>query len=242
MKVFVAVCAVMTVAAAIDVPVSRHCGKLHPWAGLQENYYENVAHAVHSMNVPGLQRFNPRASVKNTVPTVNLNVSAPNKVPPCRQQRIDPQFLCFACTILGVVAILLYIDIFCWQVLPFAPDYPLLTDYKTFSMQLVDTLMSHVGVSDDGLGPAWSPVERIAHAFHMIDLWEKILPEFESVRKFHPTSQEVCDCLLDVEANGVKVRASHSKKTSPQKMSNRKTRTPKIWAARALQGILGRSH
>ena len=80
MKAFVAVVAVLAVAGAIDVPIIRNCAKLHPSAGLADNYYENMAHAVHSINVPGLQRFNPMVTVKNSIPTVNLNVSAPNKV------------------------------------------------------------------------------------------------------------------------------------------------------------------
>ena len=80
MKAFIAAVALLAVASAIDVPITRNCAKLHPTAGLADNYYENMAHAVHAMNVPGLQRFNPKATVKNNVPTVNLNVSAPNKV------------------------------------------------------------------------------------------------------------------------------------------------------------------
>ena len=78
--IFVVVLALLAAASAIDVPVTRNCAKLNPAAGFADNYYENMAHAIHSMNVPGLQRFNPRATVKNSVPTVNLNVSAPNKV------------------------------------------------------------------------------------------------------------------------------------------------------------------
>ena len=36
---------------AVDVNVPRHCAKEIPNAGLSPNYYENVAHAVHSMTV-----------------------------------------------------------------------------------------------------------------------------------------------------------------------------------------------
>ncbi len=92
------------------------------------------------------------------------------------------------------------------QVLPYAPYYPILTDYTTFAMQLFDTVMSQVGVSDVGLGPAWSAIERVAHAFHMVDLWEKIKPQFQRVSRFSPPSRETCDCLMDVANNGVQVR------------------------------------
>ena len=66
--------------SAIEVPVKQNCAKLVPNAHLQANYYENVAHAVHSMNVHGLRMFNSRATVRNSVPTVNLNVSSPLRV------------------------------------------------------------------------------------------------------------------------------------------------------------------
>ena len=65
---------------ALSVPVPRHCALQHKESGLSRNYYENVAHTVHSMTVRGLRMFNPRAGPKNFVPTVNVNVSAPNKV------------------------------------------------------------------------------------------------------------------------------------------------------------------
>lgn len=64
---------------ALSVPMKRDCAQEHKRSGLSRNYYENVAHTVHSMTVRGLRMFNPKAGPKNFVPTVNLNVSAPNK-------------------------------------------------------------------------------------------------------------------------------------------------------------------
>ena len=87
----------------------------------------------------------------------------------------------------------------------FAPNSPITRDYTTYTMNMIDTILSHVGVSDDGLGPAWSPVERIAHMFHMIDLWETIRSEFDRLVKYYPTPKDTCDCLLDVKSNGVEV-------------------------------------
>ncbi len=43
-------------------------------------------------------------------------------------------------------------------------------DYVTFTMNMIDTILSKVGVSDDGLGPAWSAVERVVHMFHMVSM------------------------------------------------------------------------
>lgn len=44
-----------------------------------------------------------------------------------------------------------------------ATDFPVTTDYTTHTMNMIDTILSHLGIQDDGLGPAWSPIERVAH-------------------------------------------------------------------------------
>ena len=80
MTVYLFLLPLVVTVSAIDVPVNRNCAKLVPDAHLQANYHENVAHAIHSMNVHGLKMFNSRATVKNSVPTVNLNVSSPLRV------------------------------------------------------------------------------------------------------------------------------------------------------------------
>jgi hypothetical protein len=58
-----------------------------------------------------------------------------------------------------------------------------------------------IGKSDDGLGPHWSSTERIAHKFHMWDLWLRLQKEVRELTP-KPTSS-VCRCVLDVESNGV---------------------------------------
>ena len=72
------------------------------------------------------------------------------------------------------------------KVIPFAPDYALCSDFETSTMNLVDKILSNIGEDNDGLGPNWSPVERIVHALHMRDLWDVI-----------------CDCLVDTLNNGI---------------------------------------
>ena len=50
--------------------------------GLSANFNETVAHSIHSMTVEGLQMFNPRATIDNHVPTVNMDRHSPEKVVP----------------------------------------------------------------------------------------------------------------------------------------------------------------
>jgi hypothetical protein len=58
-----------------------------------------------------------------------------------------------------------------------------------------------IGKSDDGLGVHWSSIERVVHKFHMWDLWLRLQKE---VRELTPKpSSTVCNCILDVESNGV---------------------------------------
>ena len=42
-------------------------------------------------------------------------------------------------------------------------------------MNTIDRILSQIGKSDDGLGSYWSPIERVAHVFHMWDLWYEVL-------------------------------------------------------------------
>ncbi|XP_071956642.1 uncharacterized protein [Antedon mediterranea] len=179
------VCA--SLCSSLTVKIKKHCNKLD--SDLSDNFSENIAHAVHSMTVQGLQLFNPRATVKNSVPTVNLNVSAPEKV------------------------------------VPFAPDEPTGSDFSTPTMNVIDMILSHVGKSDDGLGEFWSPVERVVHTFHMWDLWNKVLEEFNANVKMNPPKDNVCKCLMNTEKNGIRDSvqwvAEHYKSGTPITLLNR---------------------
>ena len=44
----------------------------------------------------------------------------------------------------------------------------------TETMNIIDAILSLIGKNDDGLGPNWSPTERIVHRFHMIDVWHRV--------------------------------------------------------------------
>ena len=73
MKVFLAVLLASLALVHGAIPRSRCAMQLRA-GGLSANYNESIAHAIHSMTVQGLQLFNPRATEKNTIPTVNHNL------------------------------------------------------------------------------------------------------------------------------------------------------------------------
>ncbi len=158
-------CLIFLVAAfAIAQSRSLDCNQLYKQNGFSVNLNETIAHAIHSMNVQALKLFNPRATEDNTVPTVNLDRSAKDKV------------------------------------LPNAPCYPLGDEFTTVSMNMIDKILGQIGNEKDGLGPNWSPVERIAHAFHMRDLWNRIHAVYSTQV---PPTDALCSCLLDTKSNGI---------------------------------------
>ena len=89
------------------------------------------------------------------------------------------------------------------KVIPYAPEDKLGNDFYTPSMNTIDKILSNIGKDNDGLGPYWSPVERIAHKFHMQDVWMRVEEVFHEKTIRNPPTQEVCDCLLDVGNNGI---------------------------------------
>jgi len=73
MKAFIAILIATLAVAHGSIPRTR-CTMHLRTAGLSSNFNETIAHAIHSMTVPGLQLFNPRATEHNKIPTVNLNL------------------------------------------------------------------------------------------------------------------------------------------------------------------------
>ncbi|CAJ0963013.1 unnamed protein product, partial [Mesorhabditis belari] len=55
---------------------STQCGVTLKSAGATDKFGTNVGHAIHSITVRALRKFDPSVSVKNRVPTVNLNLSS----------------------------------------------------------------------------------------------------------------------------------------------------------------------
>lgn len=84
MKVLLLLAAVL---GAYAIPTQdRLCPIVLREAGYSVNYNETIAHAIHSMTVEGLQLFNPRATEKNSVPTVNMDRHSELKVVPYAPQ------------------------------------------------------------------------------------------------------------------------------------------------------------
>ena len=81
MKIFVFLALAIGVACAVPTQ-SRLCPILLREGGFSSNLNETVAHAIHSMTVQGLQLFNPRATERNSVPTVNMDRHSEQKVVP----------------------------------------------------------------------------------------------------------------------------------------------------------------
>jgi len=110
------------------------------------------------------------------------------------------------------------------SVVPFAPDVPLPSDFVTHSMQAIDRILTIVGTEDDGLGPNWSPLERVVHTLHMWDLWTKIESVYQNTA--HPGAA-VCKCLqVEAEPKGqifkaVQWVAEHYKTGTPITVTTR---------------------
>ena len=81
-RVFFAVTVALMLQLATSSSSDDYCRRLLVRSGLSLNFNETVAHTIHSMTVEGLQMFNPRATVNNHVPTVNMDRRSPQKVVP----------------------------------------------------------------------------------------------------------------------------------------------------------------
>ena len=90
--------------------------------------------------------------------------------------------------------------------LPFAPEDPHGEDFTTETMNIIDTILSRIGLDDDGLGPNWSSTERIVHKFHMIDVWHRVKEVYQEVLEKPP--QVVKLSLLRPPADEMKSKGS----------------------------------
>jgi len=123
------------------------------------------------------------------------------------------------------------------KVLPYAPDLKLGTDFYAFEMNLVDLILNNIGKPADDLGPTWSPLERVVHNFHMLDLWKRIHSTAYQTVLAHPPTDEQCACLMDIENNGVRAAvgwiADHYQSGTPITLLNRPI--PKLADAESWQ-------
>ena len=89
------------------------------------------------------------------------------------------------------------------KVIPYAPNDPIESAFTTFTMNTIDKILSNIGKDNDGLGPMWSPVERIAHKFHMLDVWNRVYEVYKETVVPTPPSEDICSCLMDTKGNGI---------------------------------------
>jgi len=89
------------------------------------------------------------------------------------------------------------------MVLDSAPSDPWGSDFTMQTMNIIDNVLSKVGTTDDGLGPHWTPVERLAHVFHMWDVWMTIKTKSYPIVEANPPAEDVCICLRDTKSNGI---------------------------------------
>jgi len=89
------------------------------------------------------------------------------------------------------------------MVLPWAPSDPWGNDFTMQTMNIFDQVLSKVGSTDDALGPHWTPVDRLVHAFHMQDLWMTIKIKSYPIVEANPPAEDVCVCLNDTKSNGI---------------------------------------
>ena len=82
LQLITALTAVLVMLSQQQATASGNCRQLLAQSGLSTDFNETVAHSIHSMTVEGLQMFNPRATARNHVPTVNMDRSSPRKVVP----------------------------------------------------------------------------------------------------------------------------------------------------------------
>ncbi len=83
------------------------------------------------------------------------------------------------------------------KVIPYAPNDFVGSDFSTLSMNTIDKLLSN---DNDGL---WSPLGRIMHKFHMMDLWNRVHDVYQSTVVRAPPNEEICSCLTDTRGNGI---------------------------------------
>lgn len=55
-------------------------------------------------------------------------------------------------------------------------------DFEGETMNTIDMILNQIGQPTDGLGPNWSPLERVVHKFHMKDLWAMLKPKYDDVK------------------------------------------------------------
>uniref|UniRef100_A0AC34FU70 Uncharacterized protein n=1 Tax=Panagrolaimus sp. ES5 TaxID=591445 RepID=A0AC34FU70_9BILA len=87
--------------------------------------------------------------------------------------------------------------------LPYAPNRttPDSIYFHTEGMKILDEVLTHMNDNSYDV-KNFSPLEKIAHAFHMEEMWAAALHAYRKLKR-HPPSEEICKCTMDIENNGV---------------------------------------
>ena len=89
------------------------------------------------------------------------------------------------------------------KVVPYAPNDFVGSAFSTLTMNSIDKILLGIGKDSDGLGPNWSPLERVVHKFHMWDVWNRVHQVYVESVVEEPPSNVVCNCLMDTANNGI---------------------------------------
>ncbi|KAF6032537.1 hypothetical protein EB796_009138 [Bugula neritina] len=77
--------------------LSKECAQLYEENGLSPNFNETIAHAIHSLTLNELRKFNPLAEELNGVPVVNPRLNDPTEtervIPHAPEEEINKNFV-----------------------------------------------------------------------------------------------------------------------------------------------------
>ena len=82
------------------------------------------------------------------------------------------------------------------------PSAPFGSEFETPGMGIMDRVLSNDDGSDNFMIQGLTPMEKIAHGMHMIELWEKASHDLKKI-KADPPSSKVCSCAVDETGNGM---------------------------------------
>lgn len=88
------------------------------------------------------------------------------------------------------------------RVLPNAPLIGYDEEFSTPAMRQFDMVLRNMNRADWQV-KGYSPLEKVAHVFHMAELWNKAGEQYDVAERLLSPDSELCGCLRDVENNGI---------------------------------------
>jgi len=88
-------------------------------------------------------------------------------------------------------------------------------EFKSAGMNAVNRVLSRMD-DEDYLVRSYTTLEKVVHQMHMEELWTETQPEYLKFnakhRRMRPSTQQLCKCVNNVEANGVKRELGNMKR------------------------------